>query len=80
MSEENNDVIVCDSRYSTHGIIRKNYITPSNGCFMLDDRFNKFIVEIEISDNEEKQEQLGLKFDFKFKSVIGYKYISSKSC
>lgn len=70
----NADVIVCDSRYSINGIVRKNYTTPSDAYFTLDDRFNKFIVEIEISDNEEKQKQLDFEFVFKLKNAIGYKY------
>lgn len=57
-----------------NGIVRKNYTTPSNAYFTLDDRFNKFIVEIEISDNEEKQKQLDFEFVFKLQNAIGYKY------
>ena len=70
----NADVIVCDSKYLINGIVRKNYTAPSNAYFTLDDRFNKFIVEIEISDNEEKQKQLDFEFVFKLKNAIGYKY------
>jgi len=46
----------------------------SNAYFTLDDRFNKFIVEIEISDYEEKQKQLDFEFVFKLQNAIGYKY------
>lgn len=70
----NADVIVCGERYSINSIIRKNYTTPSNAYFTLDKRFNKYIVEIEISDNEEKQKQLDFEFIFKLQNVIGYKY------
>lgn len=70
----NADIIVCNERYSINGIIRKNDTTPSNAYFTLDERFNKYIVEIEISDNEEKQEQLEFEFVFKLKNAIGYKY------
>lgn len=70
----NADVIVCGERYSINSIIRKNYTAPSNAYFTLDKRFNKYIVEIEISDNEEKQKQLDFEFIFKLQNVIGYKY------
>lgn len=68
---ENANVIVFDLRYSINGIIRKNYIIPSDAYFTLNDRFNKFIVEIEISDNEK---QLDFEFVFVVKNAIGYKY------
>lgn len=71
----NADVVLCDSRYSINGIVRKNFTTPSNAYFTLDDRFNKFIVEIEISDNEERQKQLDFEFVFKLQNAIGYKYV-----
>ncbi len=70
----NADVIVCGERCSINGILRKNDASPSNAYFTLDERFNKYIVEIEITDNEEKQKQLDFEFIFKLKNAIGYKY------
>lgn len=70
----NADVIVCGESCSINGIVRKNNTTPSKAYFTLDERFNRHIFEIEISDNEEKHEQLDFEFVFKLKNAVGYKY------
>lgn len=68
------DIIVCGEKYSINGIVHENDATPKNAYFTLDQRFNELIVEIKISDNERKQEQLDFEFIFKLKNAVGYKY------
>lgn len=67
------DVILRSSTYSVDGITYKPE-KPSDAFYTEDNRFNRYIVFLDLRESDFQKDYLDIKFVFKLKNTVGYEY------
>lgn len=67
------DVILRSSTYSVDGITYKPE-KPSDAFYTEDNRFNRYIIFLDLKESDFQKDYLDIKFVFKLKNTVGYKY------
>lgn len=67
------DIILCSCNYSVNGVTYK-IGQPVDGFFTEDNRFNKFMIFIDLRESDFQKEDLDIEIVFNLKNTVGYKY------